>query len=109
MKKSVLIVLALLIGSLMIISIIAASAAEEKGKMETATGKVMSVDPQGKAVTISAKAGKQIMDIGVIVNDQTVVKVKGKKASLSDIKAGDTVKLKYLRTDNLYAKEIIKD
>jgi len=108
MKKSVFVVLALLIGSMMIASITLTSAAEEKGKMMTATGKVMSVDPQGTAITISAKTGKQMEDVGAIVNEQTVVKVKGKKASLSDIKPGDTVQIRYLKSDNLYAKEITK-
>ncbi len=112
MRKSVLevlVVLVLLIGSMMIITVTAATAAEEKGTMVTATGKVMNVDPQGKAITISAKVGKQTKDIGAIVDDHTVVKIKGKKASLSDIKPGDTVTLRYLRTDNLYAKEIVKE
>ncbi len=109
MKKSVRVVLALLIGSMMIISITTASAAAEKGTMKTAIGKVMSVDPQGKAITISVKAGKQMEDVGAIVNEQTVVKIKGKKAPLSDIKPEDTVKIRYLRSDNLYAKEIVKE
>jgi hypothetical protein len=64
--------------------------------------------PQGKAITISAKAGKEAMDVGVIVNDETVIKVKGKKAALSDIKVGDAVKIRYLRSNDLYAKEIVK-
>lgn len=108
MKKLIIIAIALLIGSLMLMNITAASAAEGKGKMETATGKVMSIDPQGKAITISTKAAEEAMDVGVIVNDETVIKVKGKKAALSDIKAGDTVKIKYLRSNDLYAKEIEK-
>ena len=108
MKKSLPVILALLIGTMMIINITVASAVEEMGKMMTATGKVTSVDPQGTAITISAKAGKQMEDVGVIVNEQTVVKVKGKKASLSEIKPGDTVQIRYLKSDNLYAKEITK-
>ncbi len=108
MKKSVYTVLALLVVSLMLINVTAASAAVEKGAMRTATGKVMFVDPQGKAITIYEKSGKKTVDVGTIVNEHTVVTVSGKKASLSDIKPGDTVTIKYLKSDNLYAKEIVK-
>jgi hypothetical protein len=37
-----------------------------------------------------------------------VVKVKGKTATLQDIKVGDTITIRYLKSDNLYAKEITK-
>jgi hypothetical protein len=79
------------------------------GKMETATGKVASVDPQGKAITVMAKSGtKGMIDVGTIVNKETVVKVKGKTASLKNIKPGDTVTVHYMKTNDLYAKEIMK-
>ncbi len=108
MRKSVNVVLALLIVTLMLINVSAASASMEKGKLLTATGKVISVDPQGKAISIYENSGKQKVDVGTIVDENTVVKVHGKKASLSDIKPGDTVTIKYLKSDNLYAKEIVK-
>ncbi len=108
MRNSVRVVLALLVGTMLLINITAASASMEKGTIRSATGKVISVDPQGKAITISEKAGNKAVDVGTIVNEHTVVKVNGKKASLSDIKPGDTVTIKYLKSDNLYAQEIVK-
>lgn len=78
------------------------------GKMETATGKVTSIDPQGKAITVSAMAGKEAMDVGTVVDKDTMIKVSGKAATLKDIKVGDTVTIHFLRSDNLYAKEIVK-
>jgi Cu/Ag efflux protein CusF len=78
------------------------------GKMETATGVVTSVDPQGTAITITWKVGNEALDVGTIVDKDTVVKVKGKTATLQDIRVGDTVTLRYLKSDNLYAKEIMK-
>jgi hypothetical protein len=80
---------------------------KELGKMETATGKVTSVDPQGKAITISEKiGGNETMDVGTIVSKDTVVKINGKEASLGDIKVGETVTIHYLKSNDLYAKEI---
>jgi hypothetical protein len=79
------------------------------GKLETVTGKVASVDPQGKAITVMAKNGaKGMIDVGTIVNQNTVVKVKGKTASLKNIKPGDRVTVHYLKGNDLYAKEIMK-
>jgi Cu/Ag efflux protein CusF len=79
------------------------------GKMEIATGKVTSVDPQGMAITISEKiAGHETMDVGTIVSHDTIVKVNGKVATLDDIKVGDLVTIHYVKSDNLYAKEIDK-
>ena len=49
-----------------------------------------------------------MMDVGCVVDKDTVVKVKGKKATLSDIKVGDMVTVRYLRSSDLLAREIIK-
>jgi hypothetical protein len=66
--------------------------------------------PSRKAITISEKiGGKKTMDVGTVVDKDTVVKVKRKEATLKDIKAGDTVTIRYMRSNDLYAKEIIKE
>jgi Cu/Ag efflux protein CusF len=86
-----------------------AIAATESGEMKSVTGKVTAVDPQGKGIVVMVNiGGKAPLDVGAIVNADTVVKVAGKKAELSDIKDGDTVRLRYLQSDDLYAKEIVK-
>ncbi|OPY70592.1 MAG: hypothetical protein A4E57_00434 [Syntrophorhabdaceae bacterium PtaU1.Bin034] len=78
----------------------------------SATGKVTAVDPEGKAIVIDVGKGSDAMTVGTIVQPDTKLTVKGKKVPLSDlnkdIKEGDTVTLKYIKTDNLYAKQIIK-
>ena len=66
------------------------------------------VDPQGTAITIDWKVGKEALDVGTIVDNGTVIKVGGKTATLQDIKVGDTVTIRYLKSDNLCAKEITK-
>jgi co-chaperonin GroES (HSP10) len=79
---------------------------------ETRTGKVIAVDPEGKAIVIDVGSGKEALDVGTVINADTKLKVKGKSMPLSDlqkaVKVGDTVTLKYVRTDDLYATEIIK-
>ncbi len=49
------------------------------------------------------------MDVGTVVDKDTIVKVKGKEASLKDVKVGDTVTVRFLRSNDLYAKEIMKE
>ena len=105
MKRSVVMACVMVLAACFLAS---AASAQEMGKMETATGKVTSIDPQGAAITISWKVGEKALDVGAIVDKDTMVKVKGKPATLQDIKAGDTVTIRYLKSDNLYAKEITK-
>ncbi len=82
----------------------------DKMKMESFSGKVTAVDP--KAIVLESGQGKGALTVGAIVTTDTVLMVKGKKASINDltkeIKPGDTVKLKIERTTDLYAKEISK-
>ena len=113
MKRSMTMVLVVL-AALFFFAGIALAAGEadkgmsKKGKMETATGKVTAIDSEGKGITIDTKTAKGMMDVGTIVDQETVVKVGGKKASLSDIKVGDTVTIRYLRSTDLFAKGIRK-
>ncbi len=52
------------------------------------------------------------MTVGTVVTQETKFMVKGKDMPLSDlpkdVKVGDTVTLKYEKSNDLYAKEIIK-
>ncbi len=106
MKRFLVVFLAVAFVSLFVANAIAAS---ESGEMRSVTGKVIAVDPEGNGIVVSAKIGaKGSMDVGTVVDTSTVVKVAGKKAELGDIKTGDTVRLRYLKSDDLYAKEIVK-
>jgi hypothetical protein len=80
----------------------------EIGKME-ATGTVISIDPQGTAITISAKVRKKTMEVRTIVGRDTAIKVKGKPGTLRDINVGDTVTVRYPKADDFHAKEIRKE
>jgi len=81
----------------------------EAGMTKSMTGKVVGVDPGGKGIAISSGSGANAIVAGAIVTDGTAVLVKGKKASLGDIKEGDTVRLTYTYEKNdLYATKIVK-
>ncbi len=80
--------------------------------MKTVTGKVSHVDPQGKAIVVTVGSGKDMMDVGAIVEPDTKLMAGGKNTAISGlnetVKDGDTVTLEYMVTDNIYAKEIKK-
>lgn len=87
---------------------VAAGISIESGT-RTMTGKVIGIDNSGKGIAVSSAAGDKEIVAGAIVNESTDVRVKGKKASLTDIKSGDRVSLTYAYENNdLYAKKIIK-
>lgn len=75
---------------------------------KTFVGRVKAIDPQGKAIVVTQGEGKSEMVVGAIITPETEVIVKGKPASLADIKVGDEVTLIYIRTHDLYAKKIVK-
>ncbi len=106
MRRSVSVASAVLVAFFLMVSMVTA---EEKGKMVTTIGNVTSVDPDGKAITISVKTSSgEMTDVGTIVNADTVIKVEGKPAALSNIKEGDVVTVRYLKSDDLYAREVTK-
>lgn len=77
--------------------------------MRTVTGKVTGVDDNGRGIAVTAMAGGVEMVAGAIVTDATRITVKGKKASISDIRTGDRVTMTYAyEKDDLYAKKIMK-
>lgn len=87
-------------------------ALSDTSKVISGTGKVTAVDPEGKGIVIDAGKGDQALTVGTIVDSDTRLTVKGKDVPLSDlqkdVKVGDTVTLKYEKSNDLYAKQIIK-
>ncbi|MGA3174963.1 MAG: hypothetical protein ABSE25_11130 [Syntrophorhabdales bacterium] len=81
-------------------------------KTMSQTGKVTAIDPEGKAIVIEAGKGKAALTVGAAIGSDTKLTVKGKNVPLSDlqkdVQVGDTVTLKYYKTDDLYAKQIVK-
>jgi hypothetical protein len=83
------------------------------GKMLTETGTVTALDLAAGAIVIqTGKGKKEGMTVGAAIQADTAVTVMGKKVPVSEIgeeiAVGDTVTLKYLKGDDLYALQIIK-
>ncbi len=78
------------------------------GNVQSMTGVVLAVDPDGNGISLEGKLGGKAWVVAVIVTPETEILLKGKKgASLSDIKEGDRINLKWTRTENdLYATSI---
>ena len=82
---------------------------KEKAPLKKAVGEVMAVDEGGKAIVIKSKIDKKDLIVGTIIDKNTKIKVKGKTASLREIKPKDRVTIIYAYENNdLYAKEITK-
>ena len=102
MKKTTLLMVMVMIFSCFLAGVALAE------KIETATGKVTSIDPAGKAIVISVSSGKEALNVGTGITPDTKIMVKGKKATLNEIGVGDTVTIEYVRTTDLFAKRILK-
>lgn len=66
-------------------------AAEKKAAAKHVSGEVVAVDETAK--TVSVKAGKH--DIVVSVDDKTKISMGKEAKTLADVKAGETVSVKY--------------
>ncbi len=88
MKKAIVVVLSLVfVFALAGISF----AAEKKEAAKHVTGEVAAVDANAKTVTV--KAGKH--DVVVSVDDKTKISAGKEAKTLADVKAGETVSVKY--------------
>ncbi len=106
MKKTV---LSAALGILLVLILAAAGLSIESGAARTMTGKVIGVDDAGKGLSISSMAGGKEIVAGAIVTNETDIRVKGKKAELSQIKPGDRVTMTYVYQNNeLYATKVTK-
>ena len=80
-----------------------------KVPLKKAVGEVMAIYEGGKAIVIKSKIDKKELIVGTIIDQSTKIKVKGKTASLKEIKPKDRVIIIYAYENNdLYTKEIIK-
>ena len=87
MKKPLLYVICFLVAVLMIGSAIAA----EKVIVKQITGDVVTIDVAVKTLTVKGKKAEVV----ITADDKTTVKMNKEKKTLSDIKVGDKVTLKY--------------
>jgi len=72
----------------------------EKGESQVMTGKVVAVEAGSRMIVVDAAVGTGIMTIGAEVPDKAIITAGKVAKNLSDIKVGDTVKMKYGREED---------
>ena len=72
----------------------------EKGESRVMTGKVVAVEAGSRMIVVDAAVDTGIMTIGAEVPDKAIITAGKVAKNLSDIKVGDTVKMKYGREEN---------
>jgi hypothetical protein len=72
----------------------------EKGGTRVMVGKVVAVEQGSRMIVVDAPVEKGVMTIGAEVPDTAAIMAGKAAKTLSDIKVGDTVKVKYGREEN---------
>ena len=87
MRKPLLIMLSLFF----VVSLIGSAVAAEKVKVKQITGDVGAVDAAAKSLTVKGKKA----EVALSTDEKTAVKMGKEKKTLSDVKVGDKVTVKY--------------
>ena len=91
MKK----VFSIVLSILLVLSIAGVAVAKEKVKVKQITGDVAAVDAAAKSLTVKGKKAEVVIS----TDEKTVVKAEKEKKSLSDVKVGAKVTVKYSEVD----------
>jgi hypothetical protein len=96
---------------ILVASVLFAGPVSSAEPSKTVRGKVIAVDPDGKGIVVEVGSGKGTLDVGAIVQDDTKLTVGGKNRPVSElngiVREGDTVTLKYAKTDDLDRKSVV--
>lgn len=81
-----------------------------KPEIRRVLGQVTAVDPSANPPTLTMKAmeGKQELTVGVDVTNKTIIRGGKARKTLSDVKVGDRVWMKYERTDGKLVADYIR-
>jgi Cu/Ag efflux protein CusF len=71
-----------------------------KGEVRDMVGKVVAVDLGSKTIVMDTTVGKSVMTVGAEVPDKASIKAGKVAKSLSDIKVGDKVRMKWVREES---------
>lgn len=80
---------------------------EVKAGERAATGTVLAVTPASRTLVVESRLGGQPWILGVEVPEGLAITVGGKTKKLDDLKAGDRVRLRWIREENRLAAESI--
>lgn len=78
-----------------------------KAAARVATGTVMAVTPASRTLIVESKLRDQPWTLGIQVPERAAITVGGKPDQLKDLKAGDRVRVRWIRTaDGLVAESV---
>jgi Cu/Ag efflux protein CusF len=86
------------------------SQATEKVEVRRVRGEVTAVEPSANPMTLTMKTkeGKEELTVGVDVTDKTIIREGKARKTLSDIKVGDRLWMKYERTDGKLVADYVR-
>ncbi len=76
------------------------SGALAKEAVRDMVGKVVAVVPASRTIVMEAPVGKTVMTVGAEVPDKASITAGKAAKSLSDIKVGDRIRLKWIREED---------
>lgn len=87
-----------------------ATPAMSKAEVRRVRGEVTAVEPSASPMTLTMKGkeGKEELTVGVDVTDKTIIREGKARKTLSDIKVGDRVWMKYERTDGKLVADYVR-
>ena len=84
----------------LVILVLLAGGAIAKEAVRDMVGKVVAVVPGSRTIVMEAPVGKTIMTVGAEVPDKASITAGKAAKSLSDIKVGDKIRLKWVREED---------
>ena len=84
----------------LVILVLLAGGAIAKEAVRDMVGKVVAVVPGSRTIVMEAPVGKTVMTVGAEVPDRATITSGKETMSLSDIKVGDKIRLKWVREED---------
>ncbi|MBI4241779.1 MAG: hypothetical protein HY613_08675 [Candidatus Rokubacteria bacterium] len=81
---------------------------EKKAEFHRVRGEVTDVETGARTMVVKAMQGKKELTVGVDVTDKTIIREAKAHKTLSDIKVGDRVWMKYERTNDKLVADFIR-
>jgi len=79
-----------------------------KAEVHRVRGEVTAVEPGAKTMVVKAMEGKKALDVGVDFTDKTIIREGKASKTLTDIKVGDRVWMKYQKTSDKLVADFVR-
>ncbi|MBI4537440.1 MAG: hypothetical protein HY712_05735 [candidate division NC10 bacterium] len=102
-----------IVATILLLVVSTAKAAQEEGRgvakagERAATGIVTAVTPASRTLVVESRLGGKPWILGVVVPRDLAIGAGGKTKKLEDLKAGDRVRIRWIRKDNELVAESV--